>query len=285
MDPHRTVTLRRRPRQRGAAETLALAAALAFSFGLGLGLGGPGAARLAHAESYVRVLTQEAPVHTGPGADYRTIYTARRGEVLEVVERGTRGYWFRVVLDDGSTGWMFGEQVSPFEVDDGEPGFFTRTWRGFRRAVLGPTPVPQSDVGLTFSAGALGSAGGFEGLFLFRPSWLVDPYFAIEAFGGESPRAQETLYLGGVGLTLRLVPGGSLAPFIYGGAGVAHTEPKEDAFTLDARTLMTTCVGGGFELTTKLRLTLRFDFRNWTVFDENEASNAQEYSGGMVIFF
>jgi hypothetical protein len=227
------------------------------------------------------VLTQRAKVHTGPAASYRAIYTAERGEVLEVVERGTRGYWFRVVLDDGTSGWIFGEQVTPFEVDDSPPGFFTRAWRGFRRAVLGPTPVPYSDVGLTFSAGAIGA----EGLFLFRPSWLVDPYFALEAWGGESPRAQETLYLAGLGMTLRLVPGAALAPYVHGGLGLAHFEPKEDAFALDPRTLFTVAVGGGFEMTIKLRLTLRFDFRNYVVFDENEATNAQEYTGGMAIFF
>jgi uncharacterized protein YgiM (DUF1202 family) len=249
---------------------------------VGVALAAPGVAR---AESFVRVLTQRASVRTGPGPDYRAIYSAERGEVLEVVERGTKGYWFRVELEDGSTGWIFGEQVSPFEVSDESPGFFTRTWRGFRHAVLAPTPIPYSDVGLTFSAGAFGSSGSFDGVFLFRPSWLVDPYFAIEAWGGESPRAQETVYLGGAGLTLRLVPGGSLAPFLFAGAGVARTSPKEDAFTLEPRTLMTSCIGGGFELTTKLRLTLRFDFRNWTIFDENEATNVQEYSGGMAIYF
>jgi hypothetical protein len=238
----------------------------------------PGVAR---AEAFVRVLTQKASVRTGPGGDYRAIYTASRGDVLQVVERGTRGYWFKVELDDGSSGWIFGEEVSPFEVDDGEPGFFVRAWRGFRKAVLGPTPVPYADFGLAFSAGVIGN----EGLFLFRPSLLVDPYLAVEAFAGESPRGQETLYLAGAGLTLRLAPGAAIGPYVNGGAGVSHFSPKEDAFALDPKTLYAISVGGGFEVTIRLRLTLRFDFRNWTIFDENEASNAQEYSGGMVIFF
>ena len=235
----------------------------------------------AHAESFVRVLTQKASVRTGPSADYRQIYTAERGEVLQVVERGTRGYWFKVELDDGSSGWIFGEQVSPFDVDDGEPGLFTRAWRSFRKAVLGPTPVPYSSVGLAFSAGVIGN----EGLFLFRPSWLIDPYFALEAFGGQSPRGQEALYLAGLGMTLRLQPTGAIGPYVHAGTGIAHFQPKEDAFAIDPRTLYAVSVGGGFELTIRLRLTLRFDFRNWTIFDPNEASNAQEYSGGMVIFF
>jgi hypothetical protein len=243
-----------------------------------MALAAPG---VASAESFVRVLTQQASVRTGPSADYRQIYTAERGEVLEVVERGTRGYWFKVELDDGSSGWIFGEEVSPFEVDDANPGLGTRMWRSFRKAVLGPTPVPYSSVGLAFSAGVMGN----EGLFLFRPSWLVDPYFALEAFGGESPRGQETLYLAGLGMTLRLAPGAAVGPYVNGGAGISHFSPKEDAFAIDPRTLYAISVGGGLEVTIRLRLTLRFDFRNCPIFDENESSNAQEYSGGMVIFF
>jgi hypothetical protein len=250
----------------------------AVAVAVALALSAPAAA---HAESFVRVLTQRAHVRTGPGGDYRAIYTAERGEVLEVVERGTRGYWFKVELDDGSSGWIFGEEVSPFEVDDSSPGLGTRMWRGFRKAVLGPTPVPYASVGLAFSAGVIGN----EGLFLFRPSYLIDPYFALEAFGGESPRGQETLYLAGLGLTLRLAPGAPLGPYVYAGSGMSHFSPKEDAFAIDPRTLYTVSVGGGLEVTIRLRLTLRFDFRNWTIFDENESSNAQEYSGGMVIFF
>jgi len=253
-------------------------ALLAFALFVALGATLAGAAS---ADAYLRVIAQKAPVYTGPSATYRTIYDAHRDEVFEVVERGTRGYWFKVELEDGSSGWIYGEQVSPFDVDDSEPGALTRAWRSFRKAVLGPTPVPYASVGLAFSAGLIGN----EGLFLFRPSVLVDPYFAFEGFAGESPRGQETLYLGGVGMTLRLAPGAAIVPYVHVGTGLAHFAPKEDAFAIDPRTLYAVDFGGGFEVTIRLRLTLRFDFRNWTIFDQNEASNAQEYSGGMVIFF
>jgi hypothetical protein len=236
---------------------------------------------VARAEAFVRVLSQKATVRTGPSAEYRGIYTAERGDVLEVVERGTRGYWFRVELDDGSSGWIFGEQVAPFEVDEGEPGFFVRTWRGFRKAVLGPPAAPYSDVGLTFSAGVLGG----EGVFLFRPSWLLDPMFALEGFVGQSPRSSDDLYLAGLGMTLRLAPEAAIGPYLHAGAGVAHFEPKEDAFALESRDRFAMAVGGGFEVTVRIRLTLRFDFRNWVIYDENEIQSWKEYTGGMVIFF
>jgi hypothetical protein len=235
----------------------------------------------ATADPYVRVLTSSAVVRTGPGAGFREMHTARRGEVLAVAERGTRGYWFRVELEDGSSGWIHGDVVAPFEVEEGRPGLLARAWRGFRGALLAPSPVPYADVELSFSAGVLGD----DGLFLFRPGWLVDPYFAIEGFVGQSPAAQEQVLLAGVGWTLRLVPGATIGPYLHASVGVEHRVPKADAFALESRTRMAFDAGGGFEITIKKRITLRADYRHWVFFDENEADDAEEISGGLAIFF
>lgn len=241
-----------------------------------------GLASDAAAEAYLRVISQHAPVYSGPGTSYREVYDAERGEVLEVVERGTRGYWFKVMLDDGTTGWIFGELVFPFEVDDREDrGVLSRAWRGFRRAVLGPPPIPYSDVEVSFSAGILDR----EGLFLLRPAWIIDQYWSVEGFAGLSPRGQKDIFLGGVGWTLRLKPGAALGPYVNAGFGVAHVRPKADNFIDPEETLMAVNAGGGFEITFKKQITLRLDFRNWTIFDPDKASNGQEYSGGLAIFF
>ena len=239
------------------------------------------ASTTAHADAFVRVLTSTATVRTGPGADYREMHDAKRGDVLSVKERGTRGYWWKVELEDGSTGWIFGEEVAPFDVVDDDPGFFTRAWRGFKGALLGPSPVPYADVELAFSAGVLGN----DGLFLFRPAWLVDPYFALEGFVGESPAAQEQILLGGLGWTLRLMPGSTFGPHLHAGMGVEHRIPKADAFALKVRTRMAICAGAGFEITLRKRITVRADYRHWAFFDENTGENSEEFTGGLAIFF
>jgi hypothetical protein len=141
--------------------------------------------------------------------------------------------------------------------------------------------VPYADVQLSFSAGVLGG----EGVFIFRPAWLIDSYFALEGWFGQSPSAQEDIFLAGLGWTLRLAPGFPLGPYLHAGVGLAHRTPKEDAFTLKTRTEMAVCVGGGLEITLKKRITLRFDARQWMLFDENQAQDAQEYTGGLAIFF
>ena len=236
----------------------------------------------AAAEVVVRIVAQEAPVHSGPGGSYREIYVAERGDIFEVIERGTRDFWYRISLEDGTTGWILGELVFPFEVvEEGKPGLFTRMGRAIRGAILGPSPVPYADVEISFSAGVL----DLEGMFLLRPSWLIDPYLAIEGFAGISPRADKDLFLGGLGFCLRLAPGAVIGPYASLGVGASYVRPKADNFVDAEETLMALTAGGGLEITLRKQITVRLDARNWTLFDQNKSSNAQEYSGGLAIFF
>ncbi|HSD86620.1 MAG TPA: SH3 domain-containing protein [Kofleriaceae bacterium] len=236
-----------------------------------------------HAEAFLRVISQKASVRSGPSNGYREIAVVTRNQVFQVLERGTRGdYWFKIELDDGTTGWILGDLVFPFEVGEEEqPGAFTRMGRAIRRAILGPSPVPYSHVGLSFSAGVFDA----EGVFMLRPSWLIDPYWALEGFTGLSPRSDKSLYLNGLAFVLRLAPGAVITPYATLGVGAAYVSPKADNFVDKKETLMALNAGGGFEITFKKQITLRLDGRNWTIFDQNTSSNGQEYTGGLAIFF
>ena len=255
---------------------LPTAAAAAFAIALA------GAPASAGAEAYLRVIAQKASVHTGPGPGYREVYIAERDQVFSVLARGTRDYWFKIELDDGTSGWILGDLVHPFEVGPaGSPGVFVRMGRAIKGTFLGPSPSPYADVGLSFSAGILDR----EGVFLLRPSWLIDPYWALEGFGGLSPRSEKDVFLSGLGFVLRLAPGAVIGPYVSIGLGAAYIRPKADNFVDERETLMALGAGGGLEITFKKQITLRIDARNWSLFDENKASNGQEYSGGLAIFF
>ena len=153
--------------------------------------------------------------------------------------------------------------------------------RAIRKAILGPSPAPYANVGISFSAGLLDK----EGVFLLRPSWLIDPYWAIEAFAGLSPRSEKDVFLGGLGFVLRLAPGAVIGPYVNIGLGAGYIRPKADNFVDVEETLMALGAGGGLEITFKKQITVRLDARNWTLFDENHSNNGQEYSGGLAIFF
>ena len=236
----------------------------------------------ADADAYLRVIAQKAPVHSGPGPGYRTVYNAERGQVFQVLERATRDFWFKVELEDGTSGWILGDVVYPFEVGDAEqPGAFTRMGRAIRRTLLGPSPVAYANVGLSFSAGVLDK----EGVFLLRPSWLIDPYWALEGFGGLSPQGDADVFLGGLAFVLRMAPGAVIGPYASLGLGAAYIRPKVDVYSGQEGTVMALGAGGGLEITFKKQITLRLDVRNWTLYDENLSRNVQEYSSGLAIFF
>lgn len=241
-----------------------------------------GALRNAAAEAYLRVIAQKASVHSGPGIGYREVAIANRDQVYEVLERGTNGYWFKVELEDGTSGWIVGDVVYPFEVGEQErPGVFVRMGRAIKRTILAPSPVPYAHVGLSFSSGLLQN----EGVFLLRPSWLIDPYWALEGFAGLSPRSEKDIYLGGLAFLLRLAPGSVIGPYATIGLGVAHITPKADNYVDPRENLMALGAGGGFEITLKKQITARIDVRNWTLFNQNHSNNGQEYTGGLAIFF
>jgi hypothetical protein len=236
----------------------------------------------ADAEAYLRVIAQKASVHSGPGNGYREVAVATRNQVYEVLERGTNGYWFKIELDDGTNGWIVGDVVYPFEVGEEEqPGAFTRMGRAIKRAILGPSPVPYAHVGLSFSSGLLQN----EGVFILRPSWIIDPYWALEGFAGLSPRSEKDVYLAGLAFVLRLAPGAVIGPYASLGLGAAHISPKADNYVDPRETLMALGAGGGLEITLKKQITVRLDARNWSLFNQNHSNNGQEYTGGLAIFF
>ena len=254
---------------------LARRVALALSLVLAL-------ATVAHADAFLRVIAQRAPVHSGPSNGYREVAIVERNQVFTVVERGTNGYWFKIELDDGTTGWILGDLVYPFEVgEEEEPGLFTRMGRAIKAAILGPSPIPYANVGLSFSAGVLDK----EGVFLLRPSWIIDPYWALEGFAGLSPRSEKDVYLGGLAFVLRMAPGSVVNPYASLGLGAAHISPKADNYVDPRETLMALAAGGGIEITFKKQITVRLDVRNWTLFNQNHANSGQEYTGGLAIFF
>jgi hypothetical protein len=153
--------------------------------------------------------------------------------------------------------------------------------RAIKRAILGPSAVPYAHIGISFSAGVLDK----EGVYMLRPSVLIDPYWGIEAHAGLNPRSDTDAYLGGLAFILRMAPGAVICPFATLGVGVAHVVPKADNFVDMTQNLMALGAGGGLEITFKKQITVRLDARNWTVFDQNVSRNGQEYTGGLAIFF
>ena len=124
----------------------------------------------------VRVIAEEAQVHTGPGFAFRVVYSAKLNEVLPAIGRASHDHWFRVELPDGTYGWILGDEVFPLDVDTAAAHEGPSIWKRMGTAVFSPPPLEEENVGFTFSAGVLGG----DGMFLFRPSWLLAPHVSLE---------------------------------------------------------------------------------------------------------
>jgi hypothetical protein len=233
----------------------------------------------AKGDPQLRVIVPRAPVRTGPGFSYRELYRAEHGEVFGVVDRNS-GYWFRVILPDGRFGWIYGEQVLPFEVDL-EGSKASRAWAAVKRTLFAPSPIPSSHVGLTFSGGVLGG----DGMFMFRPAVTLDAHFALEGHIGEAVGSDGALLLYGLDGDILLWPLGPLIPFVSLGGGGATSFPKINGVTQTGKTQFALDAGGGLALVMVKRIILRFDVRNYTLFTPNSTENRQEYSGGLAVFF
>ena len=251
------------------------------ALGLALTAAAPRVARADDDEAMVRVLAEEANVHTGPGFSFRVIYVARRGEVLPAIGRSTKDNWFRVRLPDGTYGWLLGDQVFPLDVDTSEeqrgPSIFTRVGD----AIFSPSQLLDRRWGLTWSVGRLGG----EGMGLFRPAVVLEPHVTLELFVGETVGDQiDVIYAGG-GFNAFLWPASPVTPFFAIAGGGAFGRKKADQTTITPGNYDMVNVGGGLVFSLKKRLVLRGEARHYVIFDPNHTQRIQEYSGGLSVFF
>ncbi|HVZ71040.1 MAG TPA: SH3 domain-containing protein [Polyangia bacterium] len=232
-------------------------------------------------EALVRVIAEQAQVHTGPGFGYRVVYLANRDEVLPAIGRATNDHWYRVRLPDGTYGWILGDEVFPLDVDTSEAHRGPSIWKRMGDAVFSPSPLVERTVGFAFSAGILGG----DGMFMFRPSVLLAPHLAAEGFVGETVGDQVDVRYVGAGLNSNFFPSSPVTPFAGFAAGGALGRKKADQFSVKTADYWTMNVGGGLLITLKKRLTIRGDVRHYVIFDANHIQRIEEYSGALCVYF
>lgn len=235
----------------------------------------------AHDDALVRVMAEQADVHTGPSFAYRIVYVGTRGEVFPVIERATRAHWFRVRLPDGTSGWLLGDQVFPLDLDTAEAHRGPSIWRRIGDAVFSPSPLLEGRFGVSFSAGILGG----DSAFIVRPAILFEPHVSLEAFVGEAVGNQLDVIYFGAGPNVFVFPTSPVTPFLSTAAGGVLTVPKADQYATASSTLAMVNVGGGLIIALKKRITLRADARHYVLFDPNHTKRIQEYTGGFNVVF
>ena len=191
----------------------------------------------------MRVIAEEADVHTGPGFGFRSIYVAKRGEVLPAIGRATHDHWFRVQLPDGTYGWILGDEVFPLDVDTvGGPRRPVDLEAHGRRGLL-PLAAGRGDASsFTFSAGVLGG----DGMFLFRPAVAAGPARLARGLRRRDRRQPgRRPLLRAAASTPSCSPTSPVTPFVAGAAGGAFGRKKADQFAIQTGNYAMVNVGGG----------------------------------------
>jgi hypothetical protein len=236
------------------------------------------------AEAFARVIVDEVELRTGPGATFRVIGTARRGETLALDGRPGDGFWLRIVTSDGRIAYVLGAEVQSFAVKPGEANAPSRP------GLLAPPPLKDSHAGFNIVGGVLRIpiADGQNRAFGYMeviPQIVLHESITLNGFVGTALTADGAQLFYGGGATVNLAPSWPLCPFVGLGAGGLSVIPNNDSFVLRKETLYLARAGGGFLLALRGRILTRFEVTNLSLFTTEGLKNAQTFSFGLGAYF
>lgn len=252
------------------ARRLLLAAALVVS---GLWISVP-----ARADAVVvaRVMVERTPVYSGPGSGYRRVHIAERGEAFRLRGRATRGFWLRIELADGRQGYLLGDAVQTYSIDESDaPDERPLPW------LLSPSGLPLANGEIAIIGGALGGGG----LFGARVGYLIDPAFGLEVSGGMAVARSGRLMLATFGPIVNFFPRSPLDVFATLQAGITASSPNSDTFLLERGSIATFSAGIGIRVSLRYGLTLRVEGRTHAFIEPDRYVTREEISFGLAVFF
>jgi hypothetical protein len=242
-------------------------------------------------QAFARVTVDSADIRTGPGVSFRVVYTAHRGETLALYGRPGAGFWLRVVLPDGRSGFALGDEVEPFAVNPHEPG------RPSRPGFFAPPPLEGSRAGLAI-VGGLASLQSIDGLGVqkygymeIRPSIVVHKTISIDGFLGDALTSEGSQLIYGVGASVYFAPSWPICPFLSLGVGGLSLIPNSETFVLTEQNFYLARAGGGLLLALRGRILFRLEVTNLSIFSAGgfgtpqAYQNAQTYAGGLGVYF
>jgi uncharacterized protein YraI len=242
----------------------------------------PRAAGAAQVDAFARVVVEETTLRSGPGIAHRILYTARRGETFVIDARQGSGYWLKVVVPDGRSGWVLGETVQPIAIREDAPD------RPRTAGWLAPPPLAEARGGVAILGGMLDestSRGARHGYLELKPAVVLAPTVAFEPYIGMALTDNGNQLLYGAAFTLHLAPDWAVEPYASVGLGALSTFPNADQFVLRKETVWAARAGGGLLLGLRGRILVRLEISNLSLFTEDTNRNAQLFAGGCGVYF
>lgn len=229
---------------------------------------------------FARVIVDRTTLRSGPGHSFRATRSARRGDVFPILERGSRGYWFRLELPDGTSAWVSGDAVYTHELSAEEA-----TRGQFLPEVFAPAALPHAAGELAFQFGVLGLSSSANGFMAIRPALQLAPEFGLEATLAAAVGEGGRLLIGTLGGIVNVFPDSPVVPFVVSGGGFVVSDPNADSFLLRSGITGALYGGGGLRFGFRYRITIRIEARAWALYDQNRFVASEELTGGVTVFF
>ncbi|GLQ30046.1 SH3 domain-containing protein [Litoribrevibacter albus] len=150
-------------------------------------------------------------LYTGPGYGYPKHYSAKQGEILEVVRRRTS--WYRVVTDNGTEGWVEEEQLSSLELVYGDG-------KDFEEAVLEDFYDARFEISVF--VGGLAQDTQFNG----RLGYKISEFLEAEAFYGQAFNDFADTRFYGIGIQGKPLRGRRWEPYFGLSMGELENDPN-----------------------------------------------------------
>ena len=218
----------------------------------------------------VQVIDPYLELHTGPGRGYPVIYVVEKGETISVISRRTT--WYLIADSRGKSGWVTRESLARTLMETGTPVALPETRHG-------------DFLAHKFRLGfAVGKQEGSEQVAMMA-GYRLSKHFGIEAEYGQV--FAETLdgYQQSASIIIEPTDRWSFTPFISAGYGRQELHLKEklpgtDPVKDDFRSL-----GAGVNVYIGFNFVLRGEYRNLTIFSDNDTVSNALWRIGFSSFF
>jgi hypothetical protein len=213
-------------------------------------------------------------LHTGPGAGYPIFYVVDRGTEVRVLRRKTD--WFKIVTDDGKTGWASRNQMRRTLLPSGEEfriieldleDFAERRW------VLGVT------------------GGEFESapVFTLFTAYSFSDNLAAELHFGQSVGRKSSATFWKANAVMQPLPDLKYSPYMTLGLGRIEVDPSSTLISAQDENNDFAQFGVGLQLYIPRSFLFRLELNEYIIFSadstRNDNEEVNEWKFGFAVFF
>ena len=213
-------------------------------------------------------------LHTGPGKGYPIFYVIDRGETVTIVRRKTN--WFRIIGEDGKTGWASREQMQQTLLPGGEK---------FEIRELGAEDFERRKWVVGITGGEFDSAP----IFTLFGAYSFTENLAAELHLGKSVGDVSSATLWKTNLVMQPIPDWKYSPYMTLGFGQIEVDPSATLIVPDKSTNSFSQFGIGVQRYISRSFLLRLELNEYIIFSPSNTSDnnevVSEWKFGFAVFF